>query len=259
MPTRLSILAAAAGTAAAGGAIAVRQARARRTAERFAAAALESLLYAIDANDADTGRHVRRVAAYALIIADAAGIDAAHRLSIERVALFHDIGKIHEALFDIIHEKSKLTPAERRAIATHPRRGADVLTPLTPFYPDLVEGVLAHHERWDGKGYPRRLRGQEIPLAARIVALADTFDAITPTRPYRAGRADEVAARTIRNGSGKQFDPALAKLMLSPPVMRALVAARRRANRLPRSRPGPGKRERHAPEVNFRWQTRSRS
>ncbi len=259
MPSRIRTIAAVAGTAAAGGAIAFRQARARRTAERFAAAALESLLYAIDANDDDTGRHVRRVATYALILADAAGLSDAERLSVERVALFHDIGKIHEALFDIIHEKSRLTPAERRAIATHPRRGADVLSPLTPFYPDLAEGVLSHHERWDGKGYPRRLRGREIPLTARIVAIADTFDAITHRRPYRAGRPDAAAVRAIREGSGQQFDPELVELMLSAPVMRALAAARRQADRLPRSRPAPGHREAHVPNVNFRWQTRSKA
>src|SRR5262249_26180759 len=143
--------------------------RGQQAVERFAAAALETLLNAIEANDAETGMHVRRVAACALIIADAAGLDERAKRAVERVALFHDIGKIHEALFDIIHEPKRLTAAERRAVATHPARGAEVLAPLAAFYPELPSGVLAHHERWDGKGYPRGLRGRRIPLEARIV------------------------------------------------------------------------------------------
>src|SRR5918999_4302572 len=108
----------AAGAAAA--AVIVRENRARRAAERFAGAALETLLNAVDANDAQTGAHVRRVATFALIIADAAGLDRRQRRTVEQVALFHDIGKIHEALFDIVHEDTGLTPEARRAIATHP-------------------------------------------------------------------------------------------------------------------------------------------
>src|SRR5206468_12963988 len=136
----------------------------RQAAERMAAAALESLLKAVDANDPDTGAHVRRVAAYALTLADAATLPDYEKRTIERVALFHDIGKIHEALFDIIHDHAKLNPTERRAIATHPARGARVLEPLSGFYPDLSDGVLSHHERWDGHGYPRHLKGRRIPL-----------------------------------------------------------------------------------------------
>src|SRR5438045_6910847 len=92
----------------------------RTRAERLSAATLETLLNAIDANDANTGAHVRRVAAYALILGDAADLSEHECKSIERVALFHDIGKIHEALFDIVRENDSLSPAERRAIATHP-------------------------------------------------------------------------------------------------------------------------------------------
>src|SRR5471032_2660921 len=130
--------------AAVGGALSVRERRARQAMERFAGASLETLLNAIEANDPDTGMHVRRVAAYALIIADAAGLDEHEQHAVERVALFHDIGKIHEALFDIVHEHARLTRAERRAIATHPDRGAEVLAPLAGFYPDLPAGVLSH-------------------------------------------------------------------------------------------------------------------
>src|SRR5512132_1551288 len=160
------------------GALAVRQRRSRRALERFAGAALQTLLNAIEANDEQTGMHVRRVAAYALIIADSAGLDERACRAVERVALFHDIGKIDGALFDIVHEPAKLTASQRREIDTHPRRGAEVLAPLKAFYPELPEGVLAHHERWDGTGYPRGLRASRIPLEARIVTIADTLDAV---------------------------------------------------------------------------------
>ena len=180
----------AAAAAAAGALLLRHELKARRTAERIAAASLESLLKAIDANDPQTGAHVRRVASYALVLADAAGLDEHEKRSVERVALFHDIGKIHEALFDIIHDDRKLTPAERRAILTHPERGAAVLEPLKAFYPELPEGVLSHHEKWDGAGYPRQLKGRRIPFSARVVTIADTFDAITHHRRYRDGRSD---------------------------------------------------------------------
>lgn len=247
-----------AGTAV--GALLVREFRAVRASQRVAAAALESLLNAIDANDEQTGRHVRRVATYALVLADAIGLDERERRSVERIALFHDIGKIHEALFDIIHEHSRLTPTERRAIATHPQRGAEVLAPLKPFYPDLAAGVLAHHERWDGRGYPRGLRGADIPLTARIVTLADTFDAITYGRPYRSGRAASAAVDAIAEGRGTQFDPDLVDLMLSPPVLHELRRARRAAVRLPTARSTrPARHAPHAPDVAFRWHSRTPS
>src|SRR6266702_6875946 len=101
----------------------VREHSMRTNAERLSAATLETLLNAIDANDADTGAHVRRVATYALILGEAAGLDERTLHSVERVALFHDIGKLHGALTDIFHESSTLTPEERRAVMTHPLRG----------------------------------------------------------------------------------------------------------------------------------------
>src|SRR4051812_24218409 len=150
--------------------------RRRSSAERLAAAALETILNAIEANDHETGQHVRRVARYSLILGDAAGLSEHELRSLERIALFHDIGKIHEALFDVTHDDNRsLTPTERKAILSHPQRGADVLAPVAPFYPELPVGVLSHHERWDGTGYPRGLGGEQIPFAARLVSIADTF------------------------------------------------------------------------------------
>ena len=242
--------------AVATGLLAYRERRARRAVERFAAAGLETLLNAIQANDAQTGHHVRRVAAYALVIADAAGLNERQRRAIERVALFHDIGKIHEALFDIVHDTSRLTPTERREIATHPRRGADVLAPLAAFYPELPEGVLSHHERWDGHGYPRHLRGERIPLPARIVSIADTFDALTHNRRYRRGKGLDEAVQVIAAGRGKQFDPALIDLILLPPVLDRLARTHVEQHRPRGEGRRDGQRER-VPDVSFRWRSRS--
>ena len=227
----------------------------KKSAERFAAAALEALLNAIDANDSQTGAHVRRVANYALILADAAGLDERKSRTIERVALFHDIGKIHEALFDIIHDHRELTPAERRAVLTHPQRGADVLAPLNGFYPELSRGVLSHHERWNGTGYPRQLKGRRIPLSARIVAIADTFDAITFHRRYSRGRSAEIARDIILEGRGEAFDPELVDLFVLPPVFARIRATARAVTewRVPVHQRRTGEEEKNVPDISFRW------
>jgi HD-GYP domain-containing protein (c-di-GMP phosphodiesterase class II) len=237
------------------GALIIRERRSRRAVERFAGATLQTLLNAIEANDEQTGMHVRRVAAYALIIADSAGLDERECRAIERVALFHDIGKIDEALFDIVHEPTELTASQRREIATHPRRGADVLAPIKAFYPELPEGVLAHHERWDGSGYPRGLRGSRIPLEARIVTIADTFDAVAHSRRYRVGSGVRAAAEVLAGGRGTQFDPELVDLALLPPVMHRMkrVGIKRRS-------PDRGRRQQQreaVPDVAFRWRSES--
>ena len=230
--------------------------RERGRVERLAAAALESLLNAIDANDPTTGAHVRRVATVSLIIADACGLSERERSSVERVALFHDVGKVHEALFDITHDDHILSAAERREVATHSQRGADVVAPLSRFYPDLGDGVLAHHERWDGTGYPRGLRGTEIPLAARIVAVADTFDAITHHRRYDMARTTPDAVEVIAAERGRQFDPELADVFLSPAVQISVRAAMQ-ALSLPdailagKRKPAPVRAD--VPDVAFRW------
>jgi putative two-component system response regulator len=243
---------------AAGGAFLVRERQRRLTAERLAAAVLETLLRAIDANDAETGAHVRRVARYALILADAADLTPAQQHDVERIALFHDVGKIDEALFDIIHDDSDLTPEERKAVKTHPRLGAEVLAPLAAFYPRLPEGVLSHHERWDGTGYPRGLRGSRIPVEARIVTIADSFDAITYSRRYRTGRTAVEASEKLMEGRGTQFDPNLVDLFLSPPVFSQVLEVRRddrgtSPRRAPRDR--PREKASSIPGLTFRWRT----
>ncbi len=232
--------------------------RAKLNAERLAAALLETLLFAIDANDEETGGHVRRVARYALILAEAADFDEHGLRTVERVALFHDIGKIHGALHDVMKEVGALTPEERRAIATHPKRGAEVLSSLAPFYPELPEGVLAHHERWDGTGYPRGLAGTAIPLTARVVAIADTFDVVTHGRQYSAKKTIARAREIMIEGRGTQFDPTLLDLFLFDGVFADIEKAVRECRRLARN-PTPERRnentERLVPDVTFRWRS----
>ena len=246
---------ATAGAVAATALLLKREHTGRKSAERFAAAALETLLNAIDANDAQTGAHVRRVANYALILADAAGLDEQAKRLVERVALFHDIGKIHEALFDIIHDHRELTPAERRAVLTHPQRGADVLAPLNGFYPDLPRGVLSHHERWDGTGYPRQLKGRRIPLPARIVAIADTFDAITFHRRYSRGRSAEIARDIILADRAHAFDPEFVDLFVLPPVFARFLETEREVAswKVPVHQRRTGEEEKNVPDISFRW------
>jgi HD-GYP domain-containing protein (c-di-GMP phosphodiesterase class II) len=244
---------------AAAGGLLYRERKIRLMAERLSAATMESLLNAIDANDAITGSHVRRVASYALILGEAAGYDEPTLRSIERVALFHDIGKLHGALSDIFHEESRLTPEERRAVMTHPQRGAEVLAPLSAFYPELGKGVAAHHERWDGTGYPRGLKSRRIPLEARVVAIADSFDAITHHRRYSHARSFKTAVQAIADGKGTQFDPDLVDLFLDPSVLSLIEKEMRRAHK-PQSKRGNRRRgaSKRAPDVTFRWRPRSR-
>lgn len=236
-----------------------REHRERVALERLGAATLESLLDAIDANNPETGAHVRRVAEYALVLACAADLDEKTQRGVERVALFHDIGKLDGAISDIVSEQKKLDAEERRAVMHHPRRGAEVLRPLAAFYPDLPEGVLCHHERWDGNGYPRGLKGENIPVQARVVTIADTFDAITHSRPYSHARTLEAATRIIEEGRGSQFDPDLVDLFLAPPVMSDIDRIMRLANS-PKKKHGTRRRNAvpsSVPDIMFRWRSPS--
>lgn len=210
---------------------------------------------------------MRRTAAYALCIAEALGLSEVDQRKVERVALFHDIGKIHAALFDIVHDDKKLTPEERIQIATHPERGAQVLAPLEAFYPELPAGVLAHHERWDGTGYPHCLKADRIPLFARIVAIADTFDAITHSRRYHSGEGPERGLYAIAEGRGTQFDPQLVDLFMADGVQ-ANVRRTFEQSQVDASQgqlPAPPQRterrtdepESLVPDVRFRWRAPS--
>ena len=141
---------------------------------------------AIEAKDGVTSDHVHRVQAYALGLARALGVNDPSTLqAIEAASLLHDTGKL-AVPEHILNKPGRLTPAEFETMKTHVDVGADILSSIDFPYP-VVPIVRAHHENWDGTGYPRRLRGEEIPIGARILAVVDCFDALTSDRPYRPG------------------------------------------------------------------------
>jgi putative two-component system response regulator len=165
--------------------------------------AAHALAHAVEAKDPYTAGHARRVTGYALRIAEATG-----EIDLDRFRLagnLHDVGKI--GVPDaVLNKPARLDPEELRLVREHPGIGSRI---LSPFIDDpMVIGVVRwHHERWDGGGYPDGLRGSDIPLAARIIAVADTLDAMTSSRSYRAGLPWEVAVAEILRGAGTQFDP----------------------------------------------------
>ncbi len=179
---------------------------------------LEAMGDALDLRDAETEGHSRRVTAYTVALAREMGVSSAELRIIARGAFLHDIGKI--ATPDrILLKPGKLDQAEMAIMREHCARGYDMVRKI-PFLREASEIVYSHQERFDGNGYPRGLRGDEIPLGARIFALADTLDAITSDRPYRKGDSFEAACAEIAKCSGKQFDPAIVEVFLRIPIAR---------------------------------------
>jgi response regulator RpfG family c-di-GMP phosphodiesterase len=177
---------------------------------------LQALGAAIDLRDSETSGHSQRVCRYALQIAKAIGRPEAELGNLARGAYLHDIGKL--GIPDgILLKPGPLTAEERRLMQRHVQIGFDLVKGI-PFLAGAAGIVLAHHERFDGGGYPRGLKAEEILLDARIFAVADTLDAITSDRPYRAASSFESARDTIRRLSGSQFDPHVAEVFLSIPA-----------------------------------------
>lgn len=171
--------------------------------------ALAALARTIDANSSWTAGHTERVTRIAVALAAARGMDAEGCERVRRGALLHDLGKIGVPAA-ILDKPTALTPEERRLIERHPVLGAEILGEIAA-YADILPIVRHHHERWDGEGYPDRLRGSAIPEDARLVALADTVDALLSARPYREGWALERVLEYVRAEAGRQFDPELAR------------------------------------------------
>jgi HD-GYP domain-containing protein (c-di-GMP phosphodiesterase class II) len=168
-----------------------------------------ALASAIDAKDAYTHGHSQRVAKYSAALGRAVGFDDHEIERLELAAVLHDVGKIGVPEV-ILNKEGRLTPAEMSVMRSHPEKGAQILGSIRAMR-DVVPGVLHHHERWDGLGYPDGLKGDNIPLNGRIILIADTFDAMTSTRPYREGLPLEVAIDELRRCSGTQFDGRLAQ------------------------------------------------
>jgi ribonuclease P protein subunit RPR2 len=168
-------------------------------------ATVRALSNAVEARDAYTGKHAERVTAYGLAIARATDRSLALTPQLEFGFLLHDIGKV--AIPDaILYKSGALSPEERALMAQHPVIGAAIVRGID-FLSDAVQVVRSHHERWDGSGYPDGLAGEEIPVAARVFAVADVLDALTTDRPYRPASPLSEARGMIEAAAGSHFDP----------------------------------------------------
>jgi putative nucleotidyltransferase with HDIG domain len=176
---------------------------------------LEALGGALDAKDAETEGHCQRVTAFTITIARAMGVEKGLLRQIARGAFLHDIGKMGVP-DSILRKPGPLTAEEREIMRKHCDIGFAVLERI-PFLKEAAEIVLAHQECYDGSGYPRGLKGEEIPLGARIFAVADTLDAMISDRPYRKALPVSAARDEIKKFSGKQFDPAVVEVFLAHP------------------------------------------
>jgi ribonuclease P protein subunit RPR2 len=176
-------------------------------------ATVRALSNAVEARDAYTGKHAERVTAYGMEIARALGMQFSDEPEIEFGFLLHDVGKV--AIPDaILYKPDSLTAEERALMARHPVIGAEIISGID-FLGDAALVVRSHHERWDGRGYPDGLAGEDIPLVARVFAVADVLDALTSDRPYRPASPLSVAREMIVCASGTQFDPGVVEAFIA--------------------------------------------
>lgn len=174
--------------------------------------AIRSLAHAIDAKDQYTRGHSSRVAEYSLMLAEKMALPKEDQQRIYFMALMHDVGKIGVP-DEIINKPEKLTDEEYALVKQHPISGFEILQSITSM-PELAQGARWHHERYDGTGYPDKLAGEQIPLEARIIAVADAYDTMTSKRSYRKILPQNVVRKEISDGRGVQFDPYVANCML---------------------------------------------
>jgi putative nucleotidyltransferase with HDIG domain len=186
---------------------------------------IKSLAAAIDAKDPYTRGHSERVALFSVAIARELGLDVKTIERVQIAALLHDIGKI--GIEDaVLRKPSKLTEAEYATIKRHPAMGANIMGPIRQLK-DIIPGMRHHHEALDGTGYPDGLAGGEIPLMARIIAVADTFDAMTSDRLYQKARDDDFVIQTLLRLAGSRYDPKAVQAFIRahPKLGRPLPAA----------------------------------
>jgi cyclic di-GMP phosphodiesterase len=170
---------------------------------------VRSMVNALETKDQYTRDHSKKVAQASVMMArHVPGMGKQEIREIRIGALLHDIGKIGIPL-TILHKEGKLDDEEWLEIKRHPEYGARILEPLGRYYPEVLAIVRHEHERWDGRGYPDGIAGTEIPLGSRLIMIADTYDAVCSTRPYRKALPKSAALEIIREGAGTQFDPEL--------------------------------------------------
>lgn len=178
---------------------------------------LQLMVAAIEARDPYTSGHSQRVARNSKVIARALGLPEREIERIGRAALLHDVGKIHEAFAPILRKTSRLTAEEQALMQTHSVKSAELIQNVS-YLRDIVDVVRHHHENWDGTGYPDGIAGEAIPHASRIIMIADTVDAMTTDRPYRAALSQDDVTAELRKLRGRQFDPQLCDALLASPL-----------------------------------------
>lgn len=186
-------------------------------------ATIEALALAIEAKAGCTPAHVKSIQQYAAMLAEAAGLSDADVQGVRTAALLHDVGNM-AVPEHILAKPDALTPEEFERVKIHPRVGAEILRDV-PFGGPVCDLVLCHHERWDGLGYPAGLRGDAIPIGARILSIADCYSTLQSDRPYRPARSASEAIAVLRDGAGKAFDPTLVDLLIARVTMPAPVTA----------------------------------
>ncbi len=172
---------------------------------------------AVEAKDAYTQGHAGRVTAYAIALVDAARLSSVVRDIVAHAGPLHDVGKIGVPDY-VLGKPGRLTEEEFDLIKRHPVIGDEICRPLRSLR-RLLAGIRNHHERYDGRGYPDSLTGENIPLEARVLAIADTYDAMTSNRPYRNGMSHEKAISILRANEGPQWDPALIPVFCNLPLI----------------------------------------
>jgi putative nucleotidyltransferase with HDIG domain len=185
---------------------------------------LELMVKSLEARDPYTSGHSRRVQQYSTTIARALGLNDKQVAEVGRAALLHDVGKIHEKYAAVLAKQDKLTIEEWAIIQDHPDDGANLVATMTRLR-DIVPAIRHHHENWDGTGYPGQMAGEVIPLASRIIRLADTIDAMTTERPYRGPLTELEVRNEIVRCRGSQFDPDITDRLLSSPLWRSLFSS----------------------------------
>ena len=195
-------------TIAAQASIAIRNARLYEEQETTYFNTVQALVSAIEASDAYTRGHSERVTRFSVSLAKKMGIEGDALKQLEQAAILHDIGKIGIDV-NLLHKKEKLTPADIDVLKLHPSIGVRILEPIS-FLGTVREIIEQHHERYDGNGYPNGLTGENWRLEGKILAVCDTYDAMTSDRPYRKALSHEIAIQEIRDHSGTQFDPEVA-------------------------------------------------
>ena len=175
-------------------------------------ATIEALALAIDAKDQTAQSHIRRVQVYATSIARGLGMSDTEIQGVKTAALLHDIGKL-AVPEHILSKPGPLTQEEFQKIRVHPQVGAEIISAV-PFPYPVAPLILSHHERWDGKGYPQGLKGEDIPLGARILSVVDYYDALTSDRPYHKAMAPEAAMALLQQEAGRALDPAVVQMFV---------------------------------------------